>query len=350
MKITSSPMALKEGVIANNDILDYNEFYQFMQERLTTQVLNQILHRFRMIRGHIQRNEIKSAYIMWENFQKDILLNPNYFVSLMFIGNINAGDAGQYTFQYATKEADVMGNRGKLTRISQLNKKMFGEYLEEIISAHLYEFLNQIETTVIPWKFIQKTFNEGDSDIKRNAAYARWQSQRWTYKEVFYGNNPVWHGNAADAFMNHLAKNHAQLFSNSLSTEDKNMFSTTVFNEERDNIYDLLYASKNTTSWITGGDIIIKYQNEIINIQLKTGQQQSGSRRRSRIGGKLATAELLIFIEEMIQEIQGANLNKIIDKFYNELKTSGWVENVNQAVTKVADKLVDSSMGIKYKT
>ena len=345
IKISSSPMVLKQGVIANNDILNYAEFSSFMKERLTSEVLNKILVRFNMIAAHIRANRIKSAYLMWENFQKDILLNPNYHVSLLFIENINAQEAGHYSFQYATREADVLSNRGKLTRLTQLNKKMFNEYLEEIISSHLYEFLNQIENTVMPWKFIQKTFTDGDDEIKRNAAYVRWKTWQWTYKQVLYGENPVWQGNAADAFMNHLAKNHAQLFSSGSTNDEKNMFATSVFNEEKNNIYDLLYASKNNTSWLTGGDIVIKYQNQIINIQLKTGQtRQEGQRRRGRIGGKLATAELLTFIEEVKQDLLTANLDNIINRFYQELQTSGWVEQTNQAIGAIADTIVNNNL------
>ncbi|WP_291631399.1 hypothetical protein [Clostridium sp.] len=53
---------------------------------------------------------------MWENFQRDILNNKNYNVSLLFIENIDT-EASNYKFKYASKEYDVLSNRGKLTRM-----------------------------------------------------------------------------------------------------------------------------------------------------------------------------------------------------------------------------------------
>jgi hypothetical protein len=58
--------------------------------------------------------------------------------------------------------------------------------------------------------------------------------------------------------MNHMAHLHVQLIAQD-SIDDQNLFATSVFREEKDNIFNLLYASKNNTSWVTGGDIIIKY-------------------------------------------------------------------------------------------
>ncbi|WP_291631400.1 hypothetical protein [Clostridium sp.] len=61
------------------------------------------------------------------------------------------------------------------------------------------------------WKLIQQAFNLNDHDINTNATDARWHTGDWTYKNILYGSNPVWQGNAADAFMNHMAHLHAQV-------------------------------------------------------------------------------------------------------------------------------------------
>jgi hypothetical protein len=39
VKVTSTPMTLKEGILANNDILSFEEFRSFMYERLNAEVL-----------------------------------------------------------------------------------------------------------------------------------------------------------------------------------------------------------------------------------------------------------------------------------------------------------------------
>jgi predicted thioredoxin/glutaredoxin len=44
--ITSSPLVLKEGIIANNDILTFEEFKVFMKERLNKEVITLMLSRF----------------------------------------------------------------------------------------------------------------------------------------------------------------------------------------------------------------------------------------------------------------------------------------------------------------
>ena len=336
-KVSTSPLVLKEGILANNDILSFDEFQSFMKNRLTQDVLNSLLSRFTQIAGHIRGGRYKKAYLMWENLEKDILLNKDYAVSLLLIENINSQEAN-YQYKYSTKEYDVLSDRGKLSRLSQLNKKLFKENIEEQISEHLSEFITDVETQHMRWKFIQEVFRIDDSDMKKNAAEARWRTHNWSYKNILYGDNPVWQGNVADAFMNHMAHLHVQLIANELNDEDKDLFVTSVFNEEKDNIFNLLYASKNNVSWMTGGDIIIKYNGQIYNIQLKTGQILNG-RRRSRIGGKLAVQELLKFIEDIKNDIKSKNVDEIIVKMYNELKTSGWVENTNYALQDIVNNL-----------
>lgn len=335
--IKSSSMIYKEGIVADNDILSFEEFRVFAQEQFNEKILNSLYARLNQIEGCVRKGDYKGAYLRWENIEKDILLNKEYSVSLLFIENINT-DSGNYNYRYASKEYDVLGKSGKLTRLKQLSQKLFKESIEEQISFHLNQFLTDIATQTTRWKFIQQLFAGGDSDVKRNAANARWHTKNWTYKNILYGDNPVWQGNAADAFMNHMAHMHVQLMASNISEDQKNLFATSVFNEEKDNIWNLLYASKNTTPWFTGGDIIFKYGDQLYNIQLKTGQE-TASKRRSRIGGKLATADLLKFIEQLKVEIKAQNVEEIIRLMYNELKTSGWVENVNHALSNEVNNL-----------
>ena len=81
---------------------------------------------------------------MWENLEKDILFNKNYSVSLLFIENINS-DTGNYSYKYSTREYDVLSDRGKLTRLKQLNSKLIQESLEEQVNSHLAEFISDVE-------------------------------------------------------------------------------------------------------------------------------------------------------------------------------------------------------------
>lgn len=336
-KVTSSQTIYKEGIVANNDIMTYDEFYSFMKPMLNEELINKILIRFQRIRALLQRDEIKKAYNMWENFQRDILNNKNYNVSLLFIENINT-EASNYKFKYASKEYDVLSNRGKLTRMKQLSEQLFKASIEEQIAEHLQEFLGHVATRKLSWKLIQQAFNLNDHDINTNATDARWHTGDWTYKNILYGSNPVWQGNAADAFMNHMAHLHAQVLAAQISNENIQLFTTSVFNEEKDNIFQLLYNSKNTTAWYTGGDIVLKFGGQIYNIQLKTGQQTNT--RRRRIGGKLAKISLINFINDIEYDLKNTNVDKIIKKLYNELQTSGYIELTNKAANEVLDQCI----------
>lgn len=337
--VNNSPtMVLKEGIIANNDILNFEEFKQFMFPRINENLLNSFYARLNQIEGSIKKEKYKEAYQRWENLEKAILFNKDYAVSLLFIGNIDSPE-GEYTFQYASKEYDVLSDRGKLTRIKQLSEQLFKQSIEEQLSFHLNEFLNDVEFTNTRYKFIKQVFSLDDSEMKSRAANARWHTKNWTYKNILYGDNPMWRGNVADAFVNHLAHLHVQTFASQIDNDEKNIFATSVFKEEKDNIWKLLYDSKNNTPWFTGGDIVFKYQGQIYNIQLKTGI--ANQKRRNRIGGRLAVKDLLNLITLLKNEIKQQNINNLIQILYDELKTSGYVELSNQAAYKFADQLVD---------
>lgn len=336
-KKVSSQTTYKEGILANNDIMTYDEFYSFMQPILNEELIKKILIRFQRIRALLQRNEIKKAYNMWENFQRDILNNKNYNVSLLFIENIDT-EASNYKFKYASKEYNVLSNRGRLTRMKQLSEELFKASIEEQIAEHLQEFLGDVATKRLSWELIQQAFSLNEHDVNTNATDARWHTGDWTYKNILYGSNPAWQGNAADAFMNHMAHLHAQILAAQISNENIQLFTTSVFNEEKDNIFQLLYNSKNTTAWYTGGDIILKFGGQIYNIQLKTGQQTNT--RRRRIGGKIAKISLINFINDIEYDLKNVNIDEIIKKLYNELQTSGYIELTNKAANEVLDQCI----------
>ena len=140
-----------------------------------------------------------------------------------------------------------------------------------------------------------------------------------------------------------MAHLHVQVIANQVDKNDK-LFPISVFNEEKDNIWNLLLASRNATPWFTGGDIIIKYGGQIYNIQLKTGQMLGPNQKRSRIGGKITTQKLLQLIEDLKNEINNGDKERIIQILYQELKTSGWVEPTNQIIGEIANSIIDDSI------
>lgn len=338
-------LILKEGILANNDILSKTEFEEFINPILDERLLHNLNLRLNSILKFIKREQIKEAYKEWESLQRNILQNKDYATSLLFIENIDSENK-DYQFKYATKEYDILSNRGKLTRISNLMKVAYQESIQEQINEHLSEFITDISTkTISDIELIRDIFKSKYHDIKHNASEARWDTHDWSYKNIVYGKNPVWQGNATDAFMNHMAHLHVQVLAGNMPTEQQNLFAQSVWNEEKDNIFKLLADSLNHTSWITGGDIIIKYQGQLFNIQLKTGQiLKNSSKRRRRIGGKLKITELTNLIITLKNDIILKDTPALIDHLYAELKTSGWVEETNKDTADIITNLVTTNL------
>ncbi len=69
VKISSSPLVLKEGILANNDILNFEEFKSFIGERLDEQVLKSLNLKLSEIQGCIEKGNIKEAYLKWEKLE-----------------------------------------------------------------------------------------------------------------------------------------------------------------------------------------------------------------------------------------------------------------------------------------
>lgn len=338
-------LVLKEGILANNDILSETEFKDFIDPILDERLLHNLNLRLNSILKFIKRGQIKEAYKEWESLQRNILQNKDYAVSLLFIENINSENK-DYQFKYATKEYDILNDRGKLTHISNLMKVAYQESIQEQINEHLSEFITDISTkTISDIELIRDIFKSKYHDIKHNASEARWNTHNWTYKNIIYGNNPVWQGNAADAFMNHMAHLHVQILAGSIPAEQQNLFAQSVWNEEKDNIFKLLADSLNHVSWITGGDIIMKYQGQLFNIQLKTGQiLKNSSKQRRRIGGKLKTTELTNLIIALKNDIILKDKPALIHRLYTELKTSGWVEETDKDTVDIITNLITTNL------
>ena len=338
-------LVLIEGILANNDILSETEFRYFINPILDERLLHNLNLRLNSILKFIKREQIKEAYKEWESLQRNIIQNKDYAVYLLFIENIDSKDK-DYQFKYATKEYDILSNRGKLTRISNLMKVAYQESIQEQVNEHLSEFITDISTkTISDIELIRDIFKSKYHDIKHNASEARWDTHDWTYKNIIYGKNPVWQGNAADAFMNHMAHLHVQILTRNIPAEQQNLFAQSVWNEEKDNIFKLLADSLNHISWITGGDIIIKYQGQLFNIQLKTGQAlKDSSKQRRRIGGKLKMAELMNLIITLKNDIASKDKPALINHLYTELKTSGWVEETNKGAANIITDLVTTNL------
>lgn len=337
-KISQNQMVLKEGIVSNNDILNYEEFYAIMKPHLQGEIIDSFHTRIGQIQAAIDKKDFRDAYKRWESFESKILKNDNYAVSLLFIDNINT-DAGSYVFKYATKEYDVLSKAGNMTSLGAMREYLKQSDTSNEIKRHLQNFIGDVNSRLLNDYDIGRLFSSGDDGMKSRASNARWHTKDWTYRNIFYGDNPMWTGNVADAFMNHMAKMHVQLIAGKMNDDEKIVLANSVFQEEGHGIYDMLVASRNNTPWYTGGDIIFKFNGQLHNIQLKTGQILQ--EERTRIGSQVSMQKLTFLLNNMKTKLSNKDIDGVIKLMYNELKTSGYVEATNEALAKTVEKLTN---------
>ena len=168
-----------------------------------------------------------------------------------------------------------------------------------------------------------------------------------TYATVLYGNintGQGWRGNVADAFINHLGHYHINLLKTLFITQNNNIeeIQKTVFAEEGWNINKILIDSTNNTPWYTGGDLILKYGDFTLNVQLKT--MQAYQENKIRIAGQIATQDFLTFLIslEQLLSFTTSDSEQIIRELFNNLKTSGWIQEGAQCVNEYINNFTDS--------
>lgn len=337
-RISQSQMELKEGIVSNNDILNYEEFYAIMKPYLQVEIIDSFRTRIEEIQAAINKKDFRDAYKKWEDFEDEILKNNNYAVSLLFIDNIDT-DAGSYEFKHTTKEYDVLSKAGNMTNLGIMTEYFKQADTGDEVKRHLQKFIEDVNSKLLNDYDVDRLFNSGNRGMKSRAAKARWHTKDWTYRNIFYGKNPMWMGNVADAFMNHMAKMHVQLIAGQMNDNEKIVLANSVFQEEGHGIYDMLLASRNNTPWYTGGDIIYKFNGQLYNIQLKTGQ--SLQEERTRIGSQISMKKLTSLLNNMKAKVNARDADGIIKLMYDELKTSGYVEVTNKALTETVEELTN---------
>lgn len=360
----------EDVVLAFDDVLDKDSFKKVIEE-------NEIIQEWQVNRKAIKssltkalnaigNNDVRKAYNIWETqLNWRLLHNKEYQqVSLLVLAGLNSSDLD---IKYMSKEYDSLSKTGILS-ISQQNdaigvlfkQALSSEWMQQHLDLMLYDiWSSQVQVSKSSRIHILfDNINKSDSFYKylnkdtRQNTYKRLNLRRkpklFTLKEFMYGDNPQWKGQAADAFLQHLAHMHVGLFADSSGLQNITNIENqpSVFEEEQSNIFELLLQSKNNIPWYTGGDLILKLgSGQILNIQLKT-QGTNLSRQKQALNSSITTdklAKLLIQIYDYFKDIE-ANKNELIELLFNELKTSAWIEQqASPAImSAVAEKFAKS--------
>lgn len=345
----------EECIFAFDDILDKDGFRQAIEDNQIIQSweknCEEIKQLLKKILSEIAANNIAAAYHTWEIELNQMLLGNNTYqqISLLVLGGLNSSTLDM---RYTSKEYDTLTKTGILTSGRNSEKDAIGALFQKSISSewmqrHLDLMLWDIWSSEVQVSKTSKelvilfyNINKVDAFYRyitkdaRQDTYKRLRLNKtlrsFTLKEFIYGDNPQWKGQAADAFLQHLAHMHTGIFigssgfQNITNIEDQ----PSVFREEQSNIFELLLQSKNNTSWYTGGDLILKLgSGQILNIQLKT-QGRNLSKQKQQLNSRITTNQLKVFLGKLqlyFDNIQ-ANKDKLIELLFNELKTSAWIE------------------------
>lgn len=327
----------KSGIIATDSILNREEFVQYLTNKIKRWRSTKYITQLELIKKHIMMGEYKQAYIIWNQSILGELLGNKTPVSLLVFTNV-ASPERNYKTLYQKDETRVLNQTGALTQVNEVSSIVQNLNIEQQLSDHLGEFLYDLETIQVPRPINFREKIPGVSTGRLKGYYKRLygtgklQYKYATFKNVFYGQNPNWHGNAADAFINHLGHLHVQILAQQGVNLNKQLFSTSVFKEEKENIYALLDDSRNTVGWFTGGDLFIQYGDFVLNVQLKTKKYNL----QNSISGKLAMKKLNQIITMLLEE---SNIENIANILYDQLKTSGWVQPVQRAITSIVNDL-----------
>lgn len=329
-------LSLKSGALVGDQILNYEEFYAVIKP-----VLMQNFEIFlNAIQGLKAASSKKELYVKWESFKQIFLLNKK--VSVLFIGNLMSDIAGNMDFKYGVEE-NLLSEQGYFSSFSKMESIINSEqnsFLEQV-QKHLYGFQQDVESqNLIYSSETDRVFNEGTSKMKQRANAAKYRTNNWTYKNIIYGEGENYQGQVADAFLQHMGQMHVQVLAAMLKESGEipmETIATSVFNENRHGIYDLLINSKNSTGWYSGGDLIAQLSNgEILNVQLKTALGE-----KKKISQQISTKRLLQVISsiETLLTKDAGNIDNVIQKLFNLLKTSGYVEKAEELSQATLQKL-----------
>ena len=296
---------------------------------------------------HKEGYDTKKIYDAW------MRINQNYFgndeVQLIAVINMNNKEESMWTT--SIKEGDMITEKSKTLSISanklnQMQEKigniLLCQDIESIMQDHYANLLKTLDEYHMSKRearylhillgarksnLIKEKRVEGEKEffVKLNAEHFT----NKTYNQTLF--RKAQEGKKLDAFMNHMANAHTQIYGlmsnsqisirsaenmlNSIKTSiNKEGGFEKVFKNKPVSTQRWLYDSLNTTSWLTGGDVVVVNDEGkvIYNIQIKGSIKNSAN-------WELSSKELLNFAQSIIREVDSPE--KLAEIMFEKLKT-----------------------------
>lgn len=334
-----------EGAMLGGYLLPEKEFITLMEELLDTKDKDIEMYLANTL-NFINMGQIKNAYMEWNKFQTQLLLNPT--TSLLAILNFYSSENQTWTF--VDDEENAILNKSGALSIEKIEEGLKREYNSQILTKHLSNLFVEIGGKMEDDE-IHYLYGLNKAEIYRQLNPIKYGDGVYTYKTAVYGNvfGKYLNGKVADAYLNHIGATHWEILNNfsqqGAILDGDHLLRMGVKQEERAvhnlNFIKLLMASTNRTAWYTGGDLIVTNGSGqvVANIQLKT------SAGTGAWIGNIRTATLKQQIE-LIRSTLLLDHKTTAHNFYAMLKTSSVGESLGDAAIKEAYKMSKMALGL----
>lgn len=322
------------------------DFQKDLQEKIINQLENMIILSERwseskgktvqVVRRVKEQYDASKIYKAWEDITQRYFGNNK--VSL-----IVAAKFGEQTYQWSNiiEEASVVKQSGIRIRqkgfvtiqeqIQNFEDTLAAQEVQEFLNKHYSDLLKSLGNYVLNIEDA-KAMHALLAARKSTLNNVDFHFTGSTYDKIIFDSQKNAEGKRLDAFVNHIGQYNSQLFSvmnvnrinatslNFLNLDDHRGFNS-IFNNP-DEVQPWLLDSLNSTSWLSGGDIVVVDNKGavIYNIQLKTTNR-----------GKtfdLAVSKLLDFTKKMVKLIEEENPETLAKLMFNTLKTTTYSDFV----------------------
>lgn len=346
----SPELIQKTGIISNDTVLNKEEFKALVAPGI---IANWDVHKQALlaVQTNLVQQNFAEAYKLWMGSIYNNMLGNKVPVSLALIDNVGVSKAGSSrNAYYGVDMGSYITSQGQILETTTALSKL---PVNVVLQEHLDDLLRTLDTPATYDDAIEITIqSKHNSDIKEQMVARAWQAvsvKRNLVKSrkryIFYGGNRSWTGQAADAFFNHMVHHHANLLFSTLNNEsiqDDNI-QYSVWEEEKLNIYALLAQGANKTAWYTGGDVFVRYQNFVFNIQLKTKRSDYKDGLITSPYYQIAHRNLSLLIGALTT--MNATVDNLVDVMWNTrfgMVTSGFIEqDLARSISEQATEIIN---------